>query len=62
MKSVTHIQGESPFPWRYMVVNGSQVVVVDAANMEVPLFSVVDLAVQATHDALAKQAAAQHSG
>lgn len=42
------IQAFSPFPWRYVVINNGQVVVVDNRNNEVPIFSLVALATHHT--------------
>lgn len=55
MATVAEISQQSPFPWRYITLPTGQVVCIDASNREVPIFSILDLAVAATIDHLAKK-------
>lgn len=59
-KSVTQIRAESPFPWMSHEKGMGNLVIVDAAGNEVPLFRVLALMSKLTaHLAAATQAKAE---
>jgi hypothetical protein len=54
-RPVTQVIADHPAPWRYTIFNGA-VVMVDAKGAEVPMFTVLNVAVAITR-AMAAQAA-----
>jgi len=38
---ITKVRGENPFPWRQLVRPNGVVQIIDANNVEVPLFTIV---------------------
>lgn len=50
MMPIHELRARHPMPWRYVTLPPNRVVVVDQANNEVPMFLMLDLVVQHTHD------------
>lgn len=50
MKVITKIEKTSPFPWSHVVDPTGRIIVMDSRGAEVPLFTLLELAIGVTRE------------
>lgn len=46
---ISNVRASSPFPWRHIIIPPNRVVVIDAKDAEVPMFTMIEYACMLTN-------------